>query len=673
MATPYTNGMRRPNRPGGAGLVRSVIARPLLERIKYEVDMTADMQAKYPDLAQKYKTAVFLNPDFPGGLEEARRTVFLMLAAYKQRHIARTGKTPRRVGLNPLVADQILLGALKPAVVDFLLSMNASISNPIRDIWPSRWDVIIDINLKFRERPDYQKDEEPGLLATRVSRSNPFNTDPRIAAKRSVARYIQQAKKACDVHDTSQCVDTFKTKLSNQYVFARLEGRVLLKLVQIDKDNGEEWADMALQLLQMKSEEERAAGRQPITADAAVERPHPRQFRAIHQIWPDFELQNCTHRSVRTVKADAAQNSFSAFGEGITWAVMDSGIDREHPHFAMHANIDRISPFHRDFTGVPKADPLVDEYGHGTHVAGIIAGQQTQAFTPPFPPAQRYREAWRLQAVERERKSIDNDGDDDDTPATAAKPQAKPLASIAGIAPKCKLVSLKVLDEFGNGKASNVIAAIGHIQTINSHGRDLKIHGVNLSLGHSFEAEWFACGHSPLCVEVNRLVKSGVVVVVAAGNTGYGMQGEHNGGLDLTINDPGNADLAITVGATHRDAPHRYGVSYFSSKGPTGDGRCKPDLVAPGEQIVSAAAVGSSMAADFNGRGPFAYCESSGTSMAAPHVSGAVAAFLSIRNEFVGEAEKVKQIFTSTATDLGREKYFQGAGLVDLLRAIQAV
>ena len=59
--------------------------------------------------------------------------------------------------------------------------------------------------------------------------------------------------------------------------------------------------------------------------------------------------------------------------------------------------------------------------------------------------------------------------------------------------------------------------------------------------------------------------------------------------MDVTINDPGNADLAITVGSTHRDMPHVYGVSYFSSKGPTGDGRLKPDLVAPGEKIISCA------------------------------------------------------------------------------------
>lgn len=173
------------------------------------------------------------------------------------------------------------------------------------------------------------------------------------------------------------------------------------------------------------------------------------------------------------------------------------------------------------------------------------------------------------------------------------------------------------------------------------------------------------------------MVKSGVVVVIAAGNFGYGRLkaagGDRDTGLGLSINNLGNAELAITVGATHRDAPHMYGVSYFSSKGPTGDGRCNPDLIAPGERIISAAAADSRMVTEFGRGARFAYFESTSTSMAAPHVSGDVAAFLSIRSEFIGEAEKVKKIFTSTAADLGRERYFQGAGLVDLLRAIQSV
>jgi subtilisin family serine protease len=118
--------------------------------------------------------------------------------------------------------------------------------------------------------------------------------------------------------------------------------------------------------------------------------------------------------------------------------------------------------------------------------------------------------------------------------------------------------------------------------------------------------------------------------------------------------------------------PHVYGVSYFSSKGPTGDGRNKPDLVAPGEKILSCAA-GKRLQELMDKGKDCEYLEESGTSMAAPHVSGAIAAFLSVRSEFIGQPEKVKEIFLSTATDLKRERYFQGYGLVDLMRAIQSV
>ena len=131
---------------------------------------------------------------------------------------------------------------------------------------------------------------------------------------------------------------------------------------------------------------------------------------------------------------------------------------------------------------------------------------------------------------------------------------------------------------------NRVIAALAHVREVNGEGADgMRIHGVNLSVGYEFDPEWFACGRSPLCAEVDKLVRSGVVVVVAAGNSGYGTLdvasvAPKKFGLAMTINDPGNAERAITVGSTHRDAPHTYGVSYFSSKGPTGDGRCKPDL-----------------------------------------------------------------------------------------------
>jgi subtilisin family serine protease len=227
------------------------------------------------------------------------------------------------------------------------------------------------------------------------------------------------------------------------------------------------------------------------------------------------------------------------------------------------------------------------------------------------------------------------------------------------------------------------LQAIEKIQEWNQDGKRLLIHGVNMSLGYDFDPRWFGCGQSPICVEVNRLVKSGVVVVVSAGNAGYGSVVTGAGTAearfnDLTITDPGNADLAITVGSTHREMPHLYGVSYFSSRGPTGDGRLKPDLVAPGERIVSCAAGAEAarygVEVDAAGNPiPLLYCEQSGTSMAAPHVSGAIAAFLSVRREFIGQPDRVKEIFVSNTVDLRRERAFQGSGLLDLMRVLQAV
>ena len=364
--------------------------------------------------------------------------------------------------------------------------------------------------------------------------------------------------------------------------------------------------------------------------------------RAIHRIWEDTQVEALLTNSVATVKADAAHAAFAANGKDIVWAVIDSGIDLRHEHFHEYCNLVLPPPIeHRDFTAAGNS-PLTDQFGHGTHVAGIIAGMMDRSKSP--------------QAILH----------------TQDETVIQPLdRTIRGIAPECRLLSLKVLDANGRGKSSAVIEAIAAVQKLNDFGRRIMIHGVNLSLGYPFMAEWFACGQSPLCTEVNRLVKSGVVAVVAAGNSGYGSIGALSGsitaaGLPLTINDPGNAENAITVGSTHRDMPHTYGVSYFSSKGPTGDGRMKPDLVAPGERILSCAAGKNA------GEGA-QYVEDSGTSMAAPHVSGAIAAFLSIRREYIAQPEEVKQIFMRNATDLKRDRAFQGSGLLDLMRAIQSV
>jgi serine protease AprX len=391
--------------------------------------------------------------------------------------------------------------------------------------------------------------------------------------------------------------------------------------------------------------------------------------RAVYRVWPDFPVHPLIDVSCATVKADAARRSYAATGRGIVWAVLDSGIDAGHRHFRRHETLDGdVAELHRDFTrpGRPEAgDALVDRFGHGTHVAGIIAGGL---------PERLPRDG--LRVIERV-----YDPANPDTPGVQPR-QVRPPDLLAGIARECKLVSLKVLDDQGGGSSMNVVRALEYLRgEVNGYGKLLRVHGVNLSLGYEFDPKWFACGQSPICAEVDRLVRSGVVVVVAAGNTGYGslsaLQRQTEVGLTMTINDPGNAQLAITVGATHRDMPHTYGVSYFSSKGPTGDGRHKPDLVAPGERITSAAA-GRALASAVAGGPPdparvAVYVEDSGTSMAAPHVSGAIANFLSIRREFIGRPDEVKRIFLESATSLGRDRYFEGHGLVDLMRAIQSV
>ncbi|HKP98752.1 MAG TPA: S8 family serine peptidase, partial [Actinomycetes bacterium] len=298
--------------------------------------------------------------------------------------------------------------------------------------------------------------------------------------------------------------------------------------------------------------------------------------RAIYRVWPDFPVHPLIDVSCATVKADAARRSFDATGRGITWAVLDSGIDADHHHFRRYETLKGdVANLHRDFTkpGEPAlGDALVDQFGHGTHVAGIIAGGLPQ----------RMPRGSDLRVVERV-----FDPARPETPKVQDRVVSRPEV-LAGIARETKLVSLKVLDERGNGQSMNVLRALEYVRKdINGYGKLLRVHGVNLSLGYEFDAKWFACGQSPLCVEVDRLVRSGVVVVVAAGNSGYGsvnvtMEAPTKFGLAMTINDPGNAQLAITVGSTHRYMPHTYGVSYFSSKGPTGDGRRKPDLVAPG-------------------------------------------------------------------------------------------
>jgi subtilisin family serine protease len=412
---------------------------------------------------------------------------------------------------------------------------------------------------------------------------------------------------------------------------------------------------------------------------------------AIFRVWPDYTLEPQIDRSAPTVKADAARRSYGASGTGVVWAVIDSGIDGAHPHFStleLHAEAREKDPpsgrtanLHRDFsflvqlgTAPPQVPPvqpgdqgtataLIDESGHGTHVAGIIAG------CVPDPAAARVA------------SSRQPSGGAGFVPRTH-------IGTLSGMAPGCELVSLKVMRRSPLGtwvtSAAAVIRALTYLRTeVNIDPAVLRVHGVNMSLGCEWQPDDYAAGQSPLCQALNQLVASGVVVVVSAGNFGARTargDSTNTSAVLGSITEPAHAEECIAVGSTHRDAPHSFGVTWTSGKGPTLDGRMKPDVVAPGEWIASAASGEVRTCAgldpppdtppDAAEQFSMTYAEQSGTSMAAPHVSGVVAAFLSARPEFIGRPRQVKRLLSDSATDLGRERCAQGAGLVDLMRML---
>lgn len=214
-------------------------------------------------------------------------------------------------------------------------------------------------------------------------------------------------------------------------------------------------------------------------------------------------------------------------GEGVSVAVIDSGIDTRHSAFLQNRVI-----FTRDFTG---GDGL-DRFGHGTHVAGIIAGQ-------------------------RGRRADTRD--------------------YSGVAPGAYLLNLRVLGDDGSGMASDVIEAI---EWSIEHRQEYQIRVINLSIGAPVMQPY---RDDPLCEAVEKAVRAGITVVVSAGNLGRTVDGRSVYG---TITTPANSPYALTVGAidTH-GTPQRSDdtLAPYSSKGPTRfDLVLKPDLAAPGSHIV---------------------------------------------------------------------------------------
>jgi serine protease AprX len=304
-------------------------------------------------------------------------------------------------------------------------------------------------------------------------------------------------------------------------------------------------------------------------------------------------------------------------GQGVTVAVIDSGIDPKH-----NALKGRVL-YTVDFTG----GNGTDRFGHGTHVAAIIAGQSGL-----LPDTRMYR----------------------------------------GVASGAYLVNLRVLDDNGEGTASSVIEAIDWAI---DHRSDYNIRVINLSLGGPVLQPY---RDDPVCAAVERALRAGILVVTAAGNHGQTADGKTVIG---GITSPGNSPYAMTVGALDTNGTADRSddtVASFSSNGPTRfDLVIKPDIVAPGRRITSAEATGSQLSVNFPqqhvaGNGPNAYIKGSGTSMAAAFVSGAAALLIQERPSLKPLGVKVAlQMSASFMPDYGLVR--AGTGSLNVLAAAQFV
>lgn len=302
------------------------------------------------------------------------------------------------------------------------------------------------------------------------------------------------------------------------------------------------------------------------------------------KVWLDAPVSALDADSMPQIGAPAAWDA-GYTGEGVTVAVLDSGVDRAHP------DLDDAVVGARDFTGSGTTD---DHYGHGTHVASIALGS----------------------------------GDASD-------------GVNRGVAPDADLLVGKVLDEFGNGEMSSIIDGM---EWAAGAGADV----VNMSLG---EAEHYTDGTDPTSVALDTLsARHGTLFVVAAGNAGwYG-----------TVSTPGAASSALTVGAVD-DADE---VAPFSSRGPRAlDQAIKPDITAPGVEIVAARAAGTNEGSEHG-----EYVSWSGTSMAAPHVAGAAAVLKQARPELTGQ--QLKAVLMGAAQHTSASVFDEGAGRVNLPTAL---
>ncbi|NPV69189.1 MAG: S8 family serine peptidase [Firmicutes bacterium] len=323
---------------------------------------------------------------------------------------------------------------------------------------------------------------------------------------------------------------------------------------------------------------------------------------SVYKVYPDKMVQACLNVATPALRAHLIQQRGTT-GKSVTAAVVDTGV---HPHPDLTRPENRLVAF-ADFVG-KKGSPY-DDNGHGTHVAGEIAGNG-------YSSNGRYK----------------------------------------GIAPEARIAGVKVLDQNGKGQTSTVIQGLDWCLK-NRSRHNIRV--VNLSMGSPAGSPPH---EDPLCKAVERLWDAGIVVLVAAGN---------DGPADKTILSPGNDPKVITIGAMDdkRTVERKDdAIADFSARGPTAEGLAKPDILAPGVGITSLKVPKGSPGFRLRGSSR-TYQALSGTSMATSLAAGV--AVLMLDHEPGLTPDEVKQRMMSSAENRGYDANVQGRGYIDANKAVR--
>ncbi len=343
----------------------------------------------------------------------------------------------------------------------------------------------------------------------------------------------------------------------------------------------------------------------------------------VERISADATVRKYDEFSTGNSGGTVAYEQYGLTGKGITVAVIDSGID-DHPDLKdPKTGKSRVIAS----TSFVKLGGTNDLNGHGTHVAGLLAGNGTASTGKGF------------------------------------------TRSFYGVARGANLVNVRVLDALGR---TNVSTALAGLQWVIDNRKKHNIRIVNMSIGHAVNESYTT---DPLCIAVEKAWKSGLVVVVAAGNDGrkanlpiplplYGDDNEGYGTSYGSISSPGNSPFAITVGAMRSVDGNRKNdaIATYSSRGPSRlDYVVKPDIVAPGNRVISLRKPLSTLELTSPGNtlplrqyrqnppllASSDYMELSGTSMAAPVVAGAAALLLEANPNLTPDTIKARLMATA--------------------------